>query len=286
MTPTDPQQPIEISDCRRKSFYISDNNLIDLAGPLIGPIGGSVYNSLLRHSDRNGQSFPSIDLIAREWGISKPPVIKAIALLVKHNMVEVIKESGKKNHYKVLDQSLWNIPSHKNLTSKPRLPVDDETSKPRLPVDDETSKPRLPVDDETSKRRLPLPVNDVYPKNTHITIPSTLGLSGVREVFFEAFWNTWPKEKRRHKGDAEEAWKQIKPDKPMTEYILRAIERAKQSKDWTKEEGRFIPYPAKWLKAKGYDDEYPDDPAEQKHEGFYTIDRDGNKRRPNGELFV
>jgi hypothetical protein len=31
---------------------------------------------------------------------------------------------------------------------------------------------------------------------------------------------------------------------------------ATRSEDWTKEGGQYIPYPATWLNAKGWEDEY------------------------------
>ena len=36
---------------------------------------------------------------------------------------------------------------------------------------------------------------------------------------------------------------------------MAAIERAKKSEQWNRENGRFIPYPATWLHAQGWEDE-------------------------------
>ena len=38
--------------------------------------------------------------------------------------------------------------------------------------------------------------------------------------------------------------------------MLAIIERAKKSDDWLKESGKYIPYPATWLNARGWEDEY------------------------------
>lgn len=69
---------------------------------------------------------------------------------------------------------------------------------------------------------------------------------------FGRFWTAYPKQKS--KGDAEKAWKAINPDEPLTERILAAIAVAKSSHEWTKQSGQFIPYPATWLRAKGWED--------------------------------
>ena len=70
---------------------------------------------------------------------------------------------------------------------------------------------------------------------------------------FEVFYKAYPKHKSR--GDAEKAWKTLKPDDKKLAEIMDGLERAKCSPDWKKENGRFIPYPASWLRAKGWEDE-------------------------------
>jgi hypothetical protein len=37
--------------------------------------------------------------------------------------------------------------------------------------------------------------------------------------------------------------------------MVSKIERAKTSDDWLKEGGKYIPYPASWLSARGWEDE-------------------------------
>lgn len=69
---------------------------------------------------------------------------------------------------------------------------------------------------------------------------------------FERFWEAYPKKKS--KGDAEKAFKAIKPSEQLLETMISKIEKAKTSADWQKEGGKFIPYPAKWLRAKGWED--------------------------------
>jgi hypothetical protein len=70
---------------------------------------------------------------------------------------------------------------------------------------------------------------------------------------FEDFWKVYPRKKS--KGDAEKVWNAIKPNSDLLGKILISVERSKQSVDWKKESGKFIPYPATWLRAKGWEDE-------------------------------
>ena len=72
-------------------------------------------------------------------------------------------------------------------------------------------------------------------------------------ISFERFWSVYPK--KRNKGDAWKAWKALKPSEELVTAILAAVERAKTSVQWRKDEGQFIPYPANWLRARGFEDE-------------------------------
>jgi len=72
---------------------------------------------------------------------------------------------------------------------------------------------------------------------------------------FNKFWRAYPRKKS--KGHAEKAFARIKPDNKLFKIILTAIENAKNSLDWKKDDGQFIPYPATWLNAKGWEDEVP-----------------------------
>jgi len=74
---------------------------------------------------------------------------------------------------------------------------------------------------------------------------------------FNEFWKAYPK--KRAKGKAEKVWNKIKPDKNLFNKIMSSLEIAKKSEDWTKNNGQFIPYPATWLNAKGWEDEYEKD---------------------------
>ena len=71
---------------------------------------------------------------------------------------------------------------------------------------------------------------------------------------FETFWKAYPKKKS--KGRAKKTFKQINPDQKLFDRILQAIDQARQSREWQRENGQFIPYPATWLNAEGWEDEH------------------------------
>ena len=87
-------------------------------------------------------------------------------------------------------------------------------------------------------------------------VNSSFSFSSSLSFSFESFYTLYPKKKA--KGSAEKAWAKISPDNTLTEIICTAVKRAKKSKDWLKEKGKYIPHPATWLNAKGWEDEIPD----------------------------
>ena len=78
---------------------------------------------------------------------------------------------------------------------------------------------------------------------------------------FNKFWINYPK--KRNKGSAKKVWLRIKPDEELLKKMLAKIMEAKRSKDWQKDNGQFIPYPASWLSAECWDDEF-DKPIQPK----------------------
>lgn len=69
---------------------------------------------------------------------------------------------------------------------------------------------------------------------------------------FEIFWRAYPRKK--DKGDARKAWEQTKMIRPLTADLVKAVIVQKSSADWTKEGGRYVPYPASWLRGERWED--------------------------------
>ena len=97
-------------------------------------------------------------------------------------------------------------------------------------------------------------------------------------ALFKKFWIAYPKKKS--KGQAEKAWAKINPSEQLLETMLSKIETAKTSKEWAKDNGEFIPHPATWLNAKGWEDEYtPVNPDDLEGEEKKTAEDVERKRR-------
>lgn len=72
---------------------------------------------------------------------------------------------------------------------------------------------------------------------------------------FDLFWTAYPK--KVGKAAAFKVWQKAKANQGLLELILRAIEKQKRSKQWTEQNGQFIPNPATWLTQGRWDDELP-----------------------------
>ena len=76
--------------------------------------------------------------------------------------------------------------------------------------------------------------------------------SAVLESYFDTFWREYPKKKS--KGTALKAFnKALK--RTDFDTIMEALRMLKGSNEWTKDGGQYVPYPATWLNADGWNDE-------------------------------
>lgn len=73
------------------------------------------------------------------------------------------------------------------------------------------------------------------------------------ELLFTEFWKAYPNKKA--KQAAAKAWKRLKPDRALFDVIMQALEAAKRSDQWSRDGGRYIPYPATWINGQRWEDQ-------------------------------
>ena len=201
-----------------------------------------VWGRLAQYAGHDGKCHPKIDTIAEEVALSGRQVKNLLNELVEQGFLFKIKPSGQQRlmHFPDDYVFLW----HECLEQK-------------LPVGQEIDFPSGGGIDFPSNTRESLQENKEPP------------ISPKGDDGFDQFWKSYPKKKS--KGDAEKAWKGLKPTKDLLSTIITAVERAKVSPDWTKDGGQYIPYPASWLRKKGWEDEEftptkaPEPPGEFDH---------------------
>jgi len=110
---------------------------------------------------------------------------------------------------------------------------------------------------------------------------SNMLANGEYPLEFEEFWKAYPR--KASKGDALKAWGQTAKERPPLDELTLKVANLAASYQWKREGGQFIPYPASWLRAHGWNDEVgtknaPDDKPLRKEydvegdEGFMNID--------------
>ena len=118
------------------------------------------------------------------------------------------------------------------------------------------------------KSQLLIEENQEYSINSNLGIPSgnpvknsivknSIEEDNIYTQNFSKFWKAYPK--KRDKGNAEKWFEKHKPSEELVNLMLKQIERFKDTEEWKKQDGQFIPYPTTWLNAKMWEDEFETD---------------------------
>lgn len=70
---------------------------------------------------------------------------------------------------------------------------------------------------------------------------------------FDAFYAMYPR--HENKSAALKAWNKLKPNAELQEIMAKALMAQKQSPQWNKDGGQYIPYPSTWLNQRRWEDE-------------------------------
>ena len=93
------------------------------------------------------------------------------------------------------------------------------------------------------------------------SFPLMSPVGGLREEdLFEIFWASYPEHRRTGRKGAFAEWRKLKPDRETLDRMLSALDRQKQSPDWGKEDGRYVPGIRKWLEDRHWE-RVPAEPA-------------------------
>lgn len=71
---------------------------------------------------------------------------------------------------------------------------------------------------------------------------------------FFLFWKEYPNKKNKQTAMAR--WDRMRVTAGLYEKIMEGLARAKNSREWAEKDGRYIPHPASWLNAGGWENEY------------------------------
>ena len=109
---------------------------------------------------------------------------------------------------------------------------------------------------ETVSETLSKPIpnqNPTQPNPTQPILRHRADDGSTDEAFESKFWPAYP----RHVGKqaAAKAFAKLKPDPELLGEMLKSLAVQRQSPDWTRDEGQFIPHAATWINGKRWQDE-------------------------------
>ena len=105
--------------------------------------------------------------------------------------------------------------------------------------------------DTCTQMNTDFPVNVFENENEKRKRVSAQNGAGVDDGF-DRFWSAYPR--KVGKKDAVKVWNQIRPNPDLTGEIVQGVERWKRSEQWSKDDGRFIPYPATFLRGERWNE--------------------------------
>lgn len=163
--------------------------------------------------------------MAKLTGLTIPGIKKAMNTLIECGIIKM-NRSGTGKGIKTNYELCYNGKLSNIQLSLPLAPINGKLSLPKKPSNGKLSLP-------TKERKEIL-------KKEKVTL-------------FNAFYKEYPK--HRAKDKALKSWMKIKLDKELIETIMEAVNRQKETEDWIKDNGKYVPYPATWLNQKRWEDE-------------------------------
>lgn len=79
---------------------------------------------------------------------------------------------------------------------------------------------------------------------------------------FDDFWKAYPKERRRGRFEALKAWRALKLTPAQVSQVMASLASWNTSADWRKDEGKFIPWPQKFLNRRRWEETVEREPDE------------------------
>lgn len=203
----------------------------------------ALYFQMKRYAGEDGKCFATEKTLMRKMRIGKKAYDKSIAYLLERKWITYIGLSGGKTRpiktYSI--NNIWKLNSdhYRKISSESTLSKDmsqkeGDKSQKQHKISAESNVEEDPVLRRTIKEETPLP-----PKGG--------------DSLFMRFWTEYPK--KVGKVVAERSFLRINPSEDLFSAMVKDIRRRRESEDWQKQDGKFIPYPATYLNQRRWEDE-------------------------------
>lgn len=182
-----------------------------------------------RTNGDTGRCDPSHQRLAEDCGMSVSTVKRAIAQLEEAGLLEV--ETRTLHGVNLPNQYLLNLDRVGSERTDPRSQGTQgvgshRPTKQELLNQEVKQLPHTPKSDEQDQEQ---------------------------ETAFEQFWKLYPNKKS--KKDARRAWEKLKPNAELRLTLMTALGNHRVSRDWTKDDGQYVPMASRWLNGEKWHDE-------------------------------
>lgn len=228
-----------------------------------------VLLSMAFNANEKRECSPSISMLEQQTGLDKRTIRAAIASLVSDGSIGARTQLCAESAYILQTPTNFGTPSkiaHKEKENEEEKEQEEEEEEKKEEEKESTKEKEEERKEEEEEEKEKEEAKEkemciqAYARTCARTHVRAYTRDSSRSDAFDAFWKAYPK--KRSKGDALKAWRQTQVWRPTLPVLLDALERAKRSPDWTKSDGQFVPYPATWLRAHGWEDEFNDDTRE------------------------
>lgn len=197
-----------------------------------------VFVNLLSHSDQDGVVDRHWQAISDETGIGVERTLAALTDLEAPDPQSRSEEDQGRRIRRINENRNWGwtITNHRHYR------------------DIVTEVDRRNYMREYMKQRRGSNVNSVLTNVNALSVSESVSKSSLntRALDFVVFWKAYPRKVGKKK--ALKAWCSASDLPPLSD-VLAALEKQKQSHDWTKDGGDFIPHPTTWINGARWDDQ-------------------------------
>lgn len=196
-----------------------------------------MYALLCNYASDKDHCWPSQKTLAARLACSVSSIKNYLAELVRERLIEVRHENYRSSVYYILQPEALR---------KRAAPAGDQ---PKY----DSGQPESGHINNLSKQQeenSPLPPMKSERKDALSSSAPSAGGVGSAELDFETAWESYPR--KEAKGFARMAWFKLlrSGQLPSLQELLSAIARSSASESWQKEQGRFIPQMANWLRGQ------------------------------------
>lgn len=240
----------------------------------------AVWGWVLAHKDENGHAEINPDLVAHQLGTVAQQVEEALDYLSRPDPKSRSKEHEGRRlirasqfGYQVVNNDRyrdrggsrrdywWKWREKKNGATVAQRGAQRRATQTETEAKTEKNKPPYPLEGgspcgaDSTKQTNPQRSTDSPEPSTRSKEQPT---PHAGDEHFERFWTEYPRKVARKRCSA--IWRSLKLTLEQAEQAIEAVRRYRQTDQWQKDDGQFIPHPSTFLNQRRWEDQIPTKP--------------------------